>query len=96
MQERCYNQLDKTQGGGRVNITELRVEMIRAGKNIEDIAQELGVTPSTLYRKMDGKSDFYLNELKTIKKVLNLSFDDMKRLFFVEELDKTQEEKTEE
>ena len=41
MQERCYNQLDKTQGGGRVNITELRVEMIRAGKNIEDIAQEL-------------------------------------------------------
>jgi DNA-binding phage protein len=74
-----------------VNITELRVEMIRAGKNIEDIAQELGVTPSTLYRKMDGKSDFYLNELKTIKKVLNLSFDDMKRLFFVEELDKTQE-----
>lgn len=74
-----------------MNITELRVEMIRAGKNIEDIAQELGVTPSTLYRKMDGKSDFYLNELKTIKKVLNLSFDDMKRLFFVEELDKTQE-----
>ena len=79
-----------------MNITELRVEMIRAGKNIEDIAQELGVTPSTLYRKMDGKSDFYLNELKTIKKVLNLSFDDMKRLFFVEELDKTQEGKTEE
>ena len=74
-----------------MNATELRVEMVRAGKSVEDISRELGVAPTTLYRKMDGKSDFGLSELKVIKKILNLDDDAVKRIFFADELNKTQE-----
>lgn len=73
-----------------MNSTELRVEMVRCGKSVEEVAKELGVSGPTLYRKMDGKSDFYLSELKSIKKILKLSFEDMTRIFFSEELNKTQ------
>lgn len=73
-----------------MNATELRVEMVRAGKSVEDVARELGVAPTTLYRKLDGKSDFGLNELKLIKNSLNLDDEAVKRIFFADELNKTQ------
>lgn len=70
-----------------MNATELRVEMVRARKSVEDVAREIGVTAPTLYRKLDGKSDFSLTELKAIKKSLNLDDEAVKRIFFADELD---------
>lgn len=70
-----------------MNATELRVEMVRARKSVEDVAREIGVTAPTLYRKLDGKSDFFLTELKAIKKSLNLDDEAVKRIFFADELD---------
>ena len=70
-----------------MNATELRVEMVRAGKSVEDVSREIGVTAPTLYRKLDGKSDFFLAELKAIKKCLNLDDEAVKRIFFADELD---------
>lgn len=76
-----------------MNQTEFKVAQIRANVTKEDIANSLGINVSTVYRKFNGDSDFTLSELKTLKKTLNLSKDDIDRIFFSEELAKTQETK---
>jgi DNA-binding XRE family transcriptional regulator len=87
----CYYILTETQGGDTVNPIEFKIAQIRAGVSKEDIAKFLGINPTTVYRKFNGESDFTLSELRTLKKVLNLSKDDVDRIFFSESLAETQE-----
>lgn len=74
-----------------MNPTEFQVAQIRAGVGKEDLAKSLNVNLTTIYRKINGESDFTLSELKALKRVLNLSNDDVDRIFFSEELAQTQE-----
>ena len=82
----CYHKLTETQGGEVLNQTEFKVAQIRANVTKEDIANSLGINVATVYRKFNGESDFTLSELQTLKKMLNLSKDDIDRIFFSEEL----------
>ncbi len=56
----------------------------RKGKTIKEVAVAMGVSTPTLYRKMSGKSDFRLSEIKSICDYLgetNLSY-----IFFAPEV----------
>lgn len=44
---------------------QLFISLINAsGKTMEDVADALGISKTTLYRKMNGESDFYRSEMK--------------------------------
>lgn len=74
-----------------MNQTEFKVAQIRAGLTREDIAKILGLNSATIYRKINGESDFTLNELKKLKKILGLTNNDVDRIFFTDGLTETQE-----
>lgn len=73
-----------------MNQTEFKVAQIRAGLTKEDIAKILGLNSVTVYRKINGESEFTLSELRTLKKILGLSNSDVDRIFFNDELTETQ------
>jgi len=52
-------------------------------KSIKDIANLLGVSTQTVYRKMDGRSDFYRSEIELIRRYLEL--ESAWDIFFAEE-----------
>lgn len=84
--------LRKRKGGDIVNPTEFKIAQIRAGVSKEEIAKELGINITTLYRKINGESDFTLSELKQLKRMLGMTKDDVDCIFFSESLTETQEE----
>lgn len=61
---------------------ELVAEIIRKGYKIEDFAKIVGLNPATLYRKMNGKTDFYRNEIVKIAEILDLSNRAICNIFF--------------
>lgn len=43
-----------------------------SGKTLQDIADLLNINLTTLYRKMNGESDFYRSEMEILQKTLKL------------------------
>lgn len=54
----------------RLNTSRLRGKMAEKGITQIELAKELGIVPSSLSRKMTGKTDFSLTEALTIVRVL--------------------------
>jgi len=52
------------------------------GMTLESFAIELGVNSSTLYRKLNGESDFTRAEVQKSKKVLTLTLQEADDIFF--------------
>lgn len=65
---------------------ELKAEMVRRGMTNETLAAAIGLSPATLYRKMFEHSDFYRNEIVKIADVLQLSDEDIRRIFFAPDI----------
>ncbi len=61
------------------------------GKTIQEVADFLEINPATLYRKMNGESDFYREEIQELCNFL--SFEDPMQIFFAEKVTETQEKK---
>lgn len=61
-----------------------RAILILSGKSISDVAKYLGINEATLYRKMNGTSDFYRNEIQLLCDYLNI--ENPKEIFFAEKL----------
>ena len=47
-----------------------------------EIAATIGCNESTLYRKLNGKSDFTRNEIQMIRQKLKLSAEEIENIFF--------------
>ena len=47
-----------------------RAEMVRAGLKLENVAEAMDLTISTLSQKLNGKYPFTLNEAKLFKKIV--------------------------
>ncbi len=60
----------------------LSARMIEHDINNAQLAQALSIDEATLYRKKSGVSDFYRREIQIIKQVLNLSDEDIRLIFF--------------
>ena len=61
---------------------ELRSEMVKRGLTIEALAKKIKISDSAMYRKMNGESDFFRNEILAIAKVLGLDNARMCQIFF--------------
>ena len=65
-----------------------RVCLILKGKKVADIADSLGINVTTLYRKINGESDFYRNEIQILCEILDI--ENPADVFFAEKVTKTQ------
>ena len=61
---------------------EFRAAMVRKELTIVDIAKALDIDPATLSRKISGQSDFYRNEIEKLCKLLDLSAEEILKIFF--------------
>lgn len=61
---------------------EFEIALLKCEKSKDDIAEILNVNLATLYRKMNGSSDFYRDEIQAISDYLNLSLDEKESIFF--------------
>ena len=50
-----------------------------------ELARIIRMDPSTLWRKINGISDFYRRDIERIKAALKLSAEQVDRIFFAEE-----------
>nr|DAF49335.1 MAG TPA: Regulatory protein [Siphoviridae sp. ct3q24]DAL94852.1 MAG TPA: Regulatory protein [Caudoviricetes sp.] len=51
-------------------------------KTLGDVAEYLGVSNSTLTRKINGESDFYRAEIQGVAALLSLSQEQVSEIFF--------------
>jgi len=64
------------------NGNKFKAEIVKAGLSMEEIANHLGINAATLYRKIQGKSDFTRNEIAIFKDVLGLDMATIDSIFF--------------
>lgn len=58
----------------------------RVNVSMETIANKLGINATTLYRKINGESDFTRGEVQLLRMILGLTTDEADRIFFAEKL----------
>lgn len=51
----------------------LEAEIIRAGITKEKISQELGLSNKTLYNRLNGSTDWSMEEMKKIQAIININ-----------------------
>ncbi|MBE6070726.1 MAG: XRE family transcriptional regulator [Clostridium butyricum] len=66
-----------------INILKLKGKIVEAGMNISSLSKELSIDRSTFYRKLNEDGTFFtIKEINIMIEKLNLSFDDVKNIFF--------------
>lgn len=63
---------------------ELRAARARCGYTQKSLAREIGISPSKLSNKENGRAKFTMSDIGNIAKVLHLTADDIARIFFAE------------
>jgi cyanate lyase len=63
-----------------------KAKLAEKGVTLREIAFVMGCNEATLYRKMQGQSDFTRNEIQLIKQKLELTNEDVEVIFFATEL----------
>jgi hypothetical protein len=56
-----------------VDASKLKGKLVERGKNYSDCAKALSTTVTTFNKKMNGKSKFYIDEVKTLSNYLKLN-----------------------
>lgn len=64
------------------NKNKFKARIVEAGFNMEYVAKSIGVNAATLYRKMNGTSDFTRTEIQKLQKVLSLDVEKVVEIFF--------------
>ena len=53
------------------NFLNVKIAMTKARMNVKQVADEMGITPQALYQKLNGKTNFTLNDMTAIKNILS-------------------------
>ena len=69
------------------DVNEFNSAIVKKGDNAEKAAKIMDMNPATLYRKMNGKSDFYRKEISKFCKYYNVN---PNQIFFANEFTETQ------
>lgn len=64
------------------NKNKLCAKIVENGYTVREIAEKMGISPSTLYRKMNMDTDFTRNEIALLKEYLHFNVDEMNDIFF--------------
>ena len=64
------------------SVNEFNALLAKHGKTREEVAVIIGINPATLYRKINGQSDFTRHEIQAISKAFDLDADSINRIFF--------------
>ena len=67
-----------------MNAKELKVQMIRKEKTIDQLCTALGISKSAWFRKVNGESEFTQGEIKGLRFELELD-DELTRIIFFED-----------
>ncbi len=66
-----------------VDIQKLKGRIVEKSKNVHEVAKEIGIDKSTLYRKIKSNgSTLTIKEVTAIAQCLQLSYDDIRTIFF--------------
>lgn len=66
-----------------VNVNKLRGKIIEKGLSVKELADNLEMDRSTLYRKMNSEGDtMTINDAEKISKILNLTLEEVNSIFF--------------
>lgn len=65
-----------------INSNALKSVLMMQGHNIEWLAEKLGYTRANMYKKLNGETKITLNEVMQIRKILDLSDEQTKEIFF--------------
>lgn len=66
-----------------INILKLKGKIVEAGMNVSSLSRELNIDKSTFYRKLNEDGTYFsIKEINVMIAKLNLSFDDVKNIFF--------------
>lgn len=63
-----------------------KIALIKKDKSMEEIAMILNIDISTLYRKVNGESDFYRYEVQAICDYLEIEQSERELIFFAQEI----------
>nr|DAJ85839.1 MAG TPA: Regulatory protein-modification, helix-turn-helix, transcriptional regulato, DNA [Caudoviricetes sp.] len=69
-----------------MNVNLLKAQIVLKGKTFKEIANELKISKSALYRKMYGKSEFTRAEISILITYLEISIEQAMEIFFVEKV----------
>lgn len=65
-----------------INSNALKSVLMMQGHNVEWLAEALGYTKANMYKKLSGETKITLNEVTQIRKLLDLSDEQTKEIFF--------------
>lgn len=77
-----YKAYYQRKGGATMNTLELKAAIKRSGMSMNEFLTRADIKPSTWSRRMTGKSEMTLDEMRRIIKVLNLSENAIRTIFF--------------
>ena len=77
-----------------MNARELKAQMVRKNKSVDQLCTALGISRSAWFRKVGGDSEFTQGEIAAITEALHLSRDEVFSIFFSGECPKGNEEGT--
>lgn len=66
------------------NKNKFRAKIVENGFTVKQIAETLHISEVTLYRKINGKSDFTRKEIQKLKEILKLDVETVEEIFFAE------------
>lgn len=72
-----------------INLNLLTEKIEQSGMKRKAIAEKMNLTTAGLANKLKGKRDFNASEINGIANAINLSGDDILRIFFTDVVDKT-------
>lgn len=67
------------------NVKAFNAMLAKHGKTRESVAELLGINSATLYRKINGISDFTRQEIQTIRYAFRLNGEELDNIFFAQE-----------
>lgn len=74
-------QAEKQPGKPAGDIYYLKYKIISNGMNISDAAAAMGITKQNLYRKIGGKTEWSLKDIKRLKLLLQMTDEEVKKVF---------------
>ena len=64
-----------------LDVQKLKGKIIEKGKNVESVSADLGINPTTFYRKMKNNS-FEIREVDKLARILSLNSKEATAIFF--------------